>query len=54
MHIEPTIESRMSAHKYYYFWFFGYVAKLPCTREVDFEDYVRAHPAEFPGYRLPD
>jgi hypothetical protein len=28
------IDPRESWHRYYYFWFFGYVAKLPFEREI--------------------
>lgn len=45
--IEPTIESHISKHKYYYFWFFGYVAKLPYQREVE------TNSSDFPGLPRP-
>jgi len=34
VHINRYDWSDMSTNRHYYFWFFGYVAKLPCEREI--------------------
>ena len=34
----PTSEDQFGTQRRYYFWFFGFVAKLPYEREVDYVD----------------